>query len=153
MLVLFETAYRAASPSMRLIQTISNVLETLLSCCNSKLKIGSFGSAQNPILSNPRSKVWSFSHILMAIEDALRDLLKEEFEVFRSEIRNLLKSQNEEQRYLTRKEVARYLGVALSTVDLWSRTGKLHKIKVSGSSRFDRLEIDRTFSHLKNGRS
>ena len=54
-------------------------------------------------------------------------------------------SKNEEQRYLTRKEVARYLGVALSTVDLWSRTGKLRKINVNGSIRFDKYEVDRIF--------
>ena len=113
----------------------------------------SSGSAQNPMIIPSGFPVRRFTHIIRMIEDALRELLKNEFEVLRSELKEMLNSKNEEQRYLTRKEVARYLGVALSTVDLWSRTGKLRKINVNWSIRFDRNEVDRTFSNLKNGRS
>ncbi|MCB0689659.1 MAG: helix-turn-helix domain-containing protein [Saprospiraceae bacterium] len=110
-----------------------------------KTHISSSGSAQNPMITPSEFPVRRFIHIIRMIEDALRELLKNEFEVLRSELKEMLNSKNEEQRYLTRKEVARYLGVALSTVDLWSRTGKLRKINVNGSIRFDKYEVDRIF--------
>jgi len=52
------------------------------------------------------------------------------------------KSLPDHSRYLTRSQVATYLGIAVSTVDYWARIGKLNKIDLSGSPRFDKSEID-----------
>lgn len=57
-------------------------------------------------------------------------------------ISDLLIKNQQESRYLTRKQVALYLNIGLSTVDLWSKLGKLRKIYMDGSVRFDREEID-----------
>ncbi|MBK7370452.1 MAG: hypothetical protein IPJ09_03260 [Saprospiraceae bacterium] len=43
-------------------------------------------------------------------------------------------------RYLTRIQVSKYLNIGLSTVDLWARIGKLNKLDLDGSPRFDRQE-------------
>ena len=52
-------------------------------------------------------------------------------------------------RYLTRRQVSDYLGIGLSTVDYWTKLDKLHKIFIDGAPRFDREEIDKSFSDLK----
>ncbi len=49
-------------------------------------------------------------------------------------------------KYLTRHQVAEYLGIGLSTVDHWTRIGRLKKIFIDNAPRFDREEIDRKFS-------
>ncbi len=52
-------------------------------------------------------------------------------------------------RYLTRRQLADYLGIGLSTVDYWTKIGKLHKIFIDEAPRFDRELIDKSFSKLK----
>lgn len=52
-------------------------------------------------------------------------------------------------RYLSRKQTAEYLDIGLSTVDYWARIGKLHKVFIEDAPRFDREEIDKSFSELK----
>lgn len=52
-------------------------------------------------------------------------------------------------RYLTRKQVADYLGIGLSTVDYWARIGRLNKVFIEDTPRFDKEEIDKGFSKLK----
>ena len=62
-----------------------------------------------------------------------------------------LQSRNEfkDTRYLTRRQVAKYLGIGLSTVDYYARCGKLKKIFIKGSPRFDKEEIDKSISTIK----
>lgn len=78
-------------------------------------------------------------------EHIIRSLLKEELEPLKNEILQSMKMQREESRYLTRKQVAQYLNIGLSTVDYWTRLGKLTKIRVNGSIRFDKRDVDRIF--------
>lgn len=52
-------------------------------------------------------------------------------------------------RYLSRREVAEYLSIGLSTVDYWARIGRLKKIKVGRSVRFDRQELDESLQKLQ----
>lgn len=75
-------------------------------------------------------------------ERVIQLVLQKELTLFKEELIGILQQQSQAQRYLTRKEVAVYLGIGLSTVDLWSRLGKLTKYRIDGSVRFDRKEID-----------
>lgn len=52
-------------------------------------------------------------------------------------------------RYLTRQQTADYVSASVKTVDLWARTGKLRRIYIKGSPRFDREFIDQSFDELK----
>ena len=52
-------------------------------------------------------------------------------------------------RFLTRKQVSQYLGIGLSTVDYWARIGKLTKVHLDGSIRFDKEAIDQSIRGLK----
>jgi DNA-directed RNA polymerase specialized sigma24 family protein len=52
-------------------------------------------------------------------------------------------------RWLTRQQTADYLGISVKTVDLWARIGKLKRIYIKGSPRFDREFIDQSFDELK----
>ena len=52
-------------------------------------------------------------------------------------------------RWLTRKQVANYIGISLSTVDYWASIGKLNKIYIDGSTRFDKQEIDASINGLR----
>lgn len=52
-------------------------------------------------------------------------------------------------RYLSRREVANYLSIGLSTVDFWVRTGRLDKIKVGRAMHFDRNELDASLEKLR----
>ena len=65
-----------------------------------------------------------------------------------------LQSRNEfkDTRYLTRRQVSKYMGIGLSTVDYYARCGKLKKIFIKGSPRFDKEEIDKSFSSIKKYR-
>lgn len=76
------------------------------------------------------------------VERIIQDIIRHEFTILKEEMIELMQRQKEPQRYLTRKETAVYLGLAKSTVDLWSRQGKLTKIYFGKSVRFDREEID-----------
>ncbi len=55
-------------------------------------------------------------------------------------------------RYLTRHQVSQYLGIGLSTVDYWAKNGKLNKLKIDGSVRFDKAEIDESIKTLRKYR-
>ncbi|MCB0695453.1 MAG: helix-turn-helix domain-containing protein [Lewinellaceae bacterium] len=54
-------------------------------------------------------------------------------------------------RWMTRKQVARYLNVHPNTVDNWSKRGMkwLNPLKVGRTVRFDRSEIDANLSRLR----
>lgn len=76
------------------------------------------------------------------VERIIQNIIQAEFATLKEELVELIQKQSSPQRYLTRKETAVYLGLAKSTVDLWSRQGKLTKIYFGKSVRFDREEID-----------
>lgn len=78
--------------------------------------------------------------------------LQEELQVLKDEILQAIKQNREESRYLTRKQVAQYLNIGLSTVDYWTRLGKLTKIRVNGSIRFDKRDVDRIFKSRNDER-
>jgi len=77
------------------------------------------------------------------IRQAIVEVLQQQEPVIR------LRSQFKEARFLTRRQVATYLGIGMSTVDYWVSIGKLKKIYINGSPRFDREEIDKSFTNLK----
>lgn len=82
----------------------------------------------------------------MGIEDHIRAIVQEEVYGLRQFITEALSKHQdpEDSRYLTRKQVAKYLSIGLSTVDYWTKTKKLTKVDVNGSVRFDKYEIDST---------
>lgn len=86
------------------------------------------------------------------VERIIQDTIKAEFATLKEELVELIQKQSSPQRYLTRKEVAAYLVIGLSTVDLWSRLGKLTKYRIDGSVRFDREEIDNVLKSQGHGR-
>jgi len=47
----------------------------------------------------------------------------------------------DEERYITRKQAAVFLSVSLSTIDHWSRIGKIKKEDLKGSVRFDKEDL------------
>lgn len=77
------------------------------------------------------------------IRQAIVEVLQQQEPVIR------LRSQFKEARFLTRRQVATYLGIGMSTVDYWVSIGKLTKIYINGSPRFDREEVDKSFTTLK----
>ena len=87
---------------------------------------------------------------VMGIEDRIRSIVRQEVFTLRQFISEALAKQKdpEESRYLTRKQVAKYLSIGLSTVDYWAKTKKLIKVNVNGSIRFDKVEID---AHIQQG--
>lgn len=86
------------------------------------------------------------------VERIIQDTIKAEFATLKEELVELIRKQSSPQKYLTRKEVAVYIGIGLSTVDLWSRLGKLTKYRIDGSVRFDREEIDNVLKSQGHGR-
>lgn len=50
---------------------------------------------------------------------------------------------NVEQRYYSVKDIAKYLGTTPYTVYDWKRRRKIPFIKLNGSLKFDRVEIDK----------
>ncbi len=80
----------------------------------------------------------------MGIEETLRDMIREEIAPLHAILISWSKpeSGSKENRYFTRKQAAAYLSIALSTLDLWVRLGKLKKHSLGKSIRFDRSEID-----------
>ena len=85
----------------------------------------------------------------MNIETVFRELLREELEFQKAEILESIERSQEKSRYMTRKEVAKYLSIGLSTVDYWSGIGKLEKIEISGTVRFDKNQIDQLLNQKK----
>ncbi len=88
--------------------------------------------------------------------DQFADFIKKEIKAamkeFLSEKESCLLTTNsrpEKSRYLRREQVSDYLGIGLSTVDLWARIGKLNKIDYKGSPRYDILEIDAQINNLR----
>ena len=75
------------------------------------------------------------------ISNIIKDLLHDELQAVKQELLQEIRKSKEGPRYLTRKEVAQYLSCGLSTVDYWSRIGKLNKIHIDGTVRFDKQEI------------
>lgn len=55
----------------------------------------------------------------------------------------------QDSRYMSRRELASYLSIGLSTVDHWVRIGRLRKIKIGRAVRFDRHEIDDSLDRLR----
>jgi len=80
------------------------------------------------------------------IENIIKNAIHEEFDQLKKELLESMENATEKQRYMTRKDVANYLGIGLSTVDYWSRLGKLKKVNIGGSIRFDKVELDEIFS-------
>lgn len=80
----------------------------------------------------------------MGIEDQIRTIIQEEFDELKQFISKQLSSQKDpdERRYLTRSQMAKYLSIGVSTVDYWSKTGKLRKVQIKGQVRFDKVEVD-----------
>ncbi len=76
----------------------------------------------------------------------LKQILQEEMKVFKEEILQTIKQDRELSRYLTRKQVAQLMSIGLSTVDYWARLGKLTKLRIHGTIRFDREQINKTFN-------
>lgn len=74
--------------------------------------------------------------------EKLKELVHEEFQQMKGDILSEIRKSESESRYLTRKDVARYMNCGLSTVDYWARTGKLQKINIDGTVRFDKVVID-----------
>lgn len=80
----------------------------------------------------------------MNLDNHLRIILQQELEHLKQDIVKILcQPDKEEARMLTRKQVSSYLSIGLSTVDYWSRIGKLRKVKIGNSTRFDKKEIDK----------
>lgn len=52
-------------------------------------------------------------------------------------------------RYLTRKQAAQFLNVSVSSIDKWTASGKIRRIYIQGSPRFDKMELIEQFN-LKN---
>ena len=76
------------------------------------------------------------------IVNIIREVLQEELSILKGDILESIQTSKETSRYLTRKQVAQYMNIGLSTVDYWSRLGKLTKIQIDGSVRFDKVELD-----------
>jgi hypothetical protein len=51
--------------------------------------------------------------------------------------------------YLSRKEVSELLGIHLTSVDNWCRSGKLNKLAISGRILFLRSEVEASLISLK----
>jgi len=80
------------------------------------------------------------------IINSIKELLSKHLE----NIFMLIKELTNERQFLTRKDVARLIGISLSTVDYWARTGKITKHYVGTSVRFSRSEILSKFKIHKN---
>lgn len=78
------------------------------------------------------------------VMEALQDFASENPHLFQSNSTSM----PEMGRFLTRHQTAKYLGISLSTVDLWARTGKLQKLVFNNSVRFDRYQIDEDWDSL-----
>lgn len=76
---------------------------------------------------------------------SIRDILKSELEKFKKE--SLFK---EESKYLTRKEVAKMFSVNLSTINSWSKNGKLSPVGLGGRVYFIREEVEKAIIKLQN---
>ncbi|NNF32819.1 MAG: helix-turn-helix domain-containing protein [Saprospiraceae bacterium] len=85
----------------------------------------------------------------MSIDKIIKSTIRSEFDEIQEVIKRILEEKEETSRYLTRKQVAQYLNIGLSTVDYWARIGKLHKIRIDGSVRFDKHQIDTDFINSK----
>lgn len=80
------------------------------------------------------------------VKREVKDAVEQAF-VVREERKNI--KLLEQARYLTRHQVSTYLGIAPSTVDYWSRIGKLTKVYIGKTPRFIREDIDKVFTRLK----
>jgi excisionase family DNA binding protein len=52
-------------------------------------------------------------------------------------------------RWLTRKEAAKYIPASPSSIDRWAQQGRLTKHRIGGVVRYDRNEIDQRFDLQK----
>ena len=77
-------------------------------------------------------------------DELIREIFREEIEDLKRCILETIPDRfgKEETRFLTRKQVSKYLSIGISTVDYWTKIKKLRKIDVHGIVRFDKIEID-----------
>lgn len=85
--------------------------------------------------------------VIVLSKDELKALLGD---TLRAALADLPKPEVKEElpEYLSRKQVAEYLGCSIATVDNYSRSGLLRKIYISGLPRFRRDEVREALAEL-----
>lgn len=75
----------------------------------------------------------------------LRELIKESIADVMLQIPIPKPSIKQDSDLITRSETAKLLGVALSTLDLWVKQGRLQKYRINSTVRFKRNEVLEAF--------
>lgn len=91
----------------------------------------------------------------MFSEDIFRKVIREEVATaLEDKIQELLKTRpTPSPKMMTRHQVAKELGIGLSTVDYWTRTGRLTKVQVGKRAvRFERARIEELIKNRKKDR-
>ncbi|MGK0563058.1 helix-turn-helix transcriptional regulator [Enterococcus faecalis] len=81
-------------------------------------------------------------------EDQLLNIKHQISTLILTEIENTIKQVNINYRYMNKKQTSQYLQISNNTLDSWIKQG-LTVIKINGSTRFDRIAIDKWLNRLE----
>lgn len=76
---------------------------------------------------------------------SLEELEKRIQEIVRTELQNFkIPEKNSPSVYISRKEAAKFLGISLPTLSLWSKTGVIVSYRISSCVRYKREELEKS---------
>ena len=85
---------------------------------------------------------------ILISDEQLKEISNQLYTLITTEIEKIKKQENIQHRYMNKKQTCNYLQVSNNTLDNWIAQG-LPLLKIGGSTRFDRLAIDRWLENIE----
>lgn len=85
---------------------------------------------------------------ILLSDEQLRNVKNQVANLILTEIENTKRQVNLNYRYMNKKQTCHYLQISNNTLDSWIRKG-LPIIKINGSTRFDKVSVDKWLNHLE----
>lgn len=85
---------------------------------------------------------------ILISDEQLKEISNQLHTLITTEIEKIKKQENMQHRYINKKQTCNYLQVPNNTLDNWIAQG-LTLLKIGGSTRFDRLAIDRWLENIE----